>query len=122
MAGEVHHLAAVGIEWMMEFGRERRQRVASVMGRRGTRVEFGMPQVGAAMTVPQALQVRCRTFEKKRAKTAGSSVSMLPTGIRSKYRRVPEVSQDPVKPAQVSPGARAPTTIPTATSWGLGPR
>ena len=63
MAGEVHHLAAVGIEWMMKFGRERRQRVASVMRRRGTRVEFGMSQVGAAMTVPQALQVRCRAFE-----------------------------------------------------------
>ena len=63
MAGEVHHLAAVGIEWMMKFGRERRQRVASVMGRRGTRVEFGVSQAGAAMTVPQALQVRCRTFE-----------------------------------------------------------
>ena len=63
MAGQVHHLAAAGIEWVMKFGRERRQHVASVMGRRRARVEFGMSQVGAAMTVPQAPQVRCRRSE-----------------------------------------------------------
>ena len=47
----------------MKFGRERCQCVVSVMGRRRARVEFGMFQVGAAMTVPQASQVRCRRSE-----------------------------------------------------------
>ena len=48
MAGQVHHLAAGGIEGVMKFGRERRQRVASVMGGRRARVEFGMSQVGVS--------------------------------------------------------------------------
>ncbi len=63
MAGEIHHLAAADIEWMVKFVRERRQRVAPVVGLRGARVEFGMFQVGAAMMWPQAPQVRCPTFE-----------------------------------------------------------
>src|SRR6266436_6870926 len=120
MTGEVHHLAAVGIEWMMKFCRERRQRVASVMGRRGARVEFGMFQGGAAMTVPHAPQVRCRTLEKKRAKTAGRSVSMLPTAIRSKYKRFPQFSQYQEKPSSSSAPRRRSTTIPTVPAGRCG--
>src|SRR6202451_3958421 len=112
MARQVHHLAAVGIEWMMKFGRERRQRVASVEARGGAWSEFGMSQVGAAMTVPQAPQVRCWTLEKKRANTAGSSVSILRTAMRSKYNRFPQFSQYQEKPSSSSGPRRRSTTIP----------
>ena len=78
-------LAAVRIEGMMKLGGESRQRIAPVERKRGGCVEFGMFQVGAAITVPHAPQVRCSTLEKKREKIAGSSVSILPTATRSRY-------------------------------------
>jgi hypothetical protein len=48
---------------MMKFVRKGRQRVVPVVGLGGAGVEFGVFQVGAAMTVPQAAQVRCARLE-----------------------------------------------------------
>jgi hypothetical protein len=68
---------------MVKFRSVRRQGIARVEPGGCGRVEFGMLQVGAAMTVPQTEQVRWWMLAKNRSNIAGSSVSMLRTGRRS---------------------------------------
>ena len=63
MTREIHHAPAAGIERMMKLAGKRRQRVAGILRQGRRRIELGVFQVGAAMTVPQTLQVRCATLE-----------------------------------------------------------
>jgi hypothetical protein len=68
----------------VEFLRIGGERIVRIQRERGGGIEFGMFQVGAAMTVPQTLQVRCSRSEKNRWNTAGNCVSMLLTATRSR--------------------------------------
>jgi hypothetical protein len=68
----------------VKFRRIRSERIVRVQRQRGSRIEFRMFQVGAAITVPQTLQVRWSRFEKNRWNTLGNCVSMSLTGTRSR--------------------------------------
>jgi hypothetical protein len=48
---------------MMKLGGKRGQRIAGILRQGRRRIELGVFQVGAAMTVPQTLQVRCAMLE-----------------------------------------------------------
>ncbi len=63
MTCEVDLLAAGGIVGMMELGGVRSQGVLGVVRESRRRIEFRMFQIGAAITVPQTLQVLCATLE-----------------------------------------------------------
>ena len=63
MTAEVHDFAPPRVVRMMKLRGQRRQRVPSVERQCGRRIEFGMFQGGAAITVPQRLQVRRSTLE-----------------------------------------------------------
>ena len=59
---EIRKPAAVGIERLMKLRGERRERIVRIQCEGGRGVELGVFQAGAAMSVPQTLQVRCSTL------------------------------------------------------------
>lgn len=63
MTGQVNELAAAGVKWMMKLGGKGRKRISRIVRERRPRIEFGMFQVGGAITVPQTLQVRWAALE-----------------------------------------------------------
>ena len=63
MPAKVEQLASCGIVGMMKFARETGERIRRILRGRFRAPKILSAQVGACMTVPHTLQVRCCRLE-----------------------------------------------------------
>ncbi len=63
MPAKVEQLASFGIVGMMKFARETGERIRRISGCRFCALKVLSAQVGACMTVPHTLHVRCCKLE-----------------------------------------------------------